>query len=119
MKVLYAKDISNMYSKPSDFIAEDERYWGVINQIANDIKNNCEEKPILLLSGPSGSGKTTTAQRMEAMLDSRGVQTHTISLDCYFTTLSPEEVKKVDLESPERLDKALLEEHLYSLINHK
>ena len=72
------------------------------------------KKPILLLSGPSGSGKTTTAQRMEAMLDSRGVQTHTISLDCYFTTLSPEEVKKVDLESPERLDKALLEEMLFN-----
>ena len=119
MKVLNAKDIYNKYSKPSDFIEEDERYWGVIEQIVNDIKKNCEEKPILLLSGPSGSGKTTTAQRMESMLDSRGVQTHTISLDCYFTTLSPEEVKKADLESPERLDKALLEEHIYSLLNHK
>lgn len=119
MKILNVNDIYAQYVDESDYLKEDQRYWGEIRRIANKIEKEREEKPILLLSGPSGSGKTTTAQRMEKMLEESGMETHTVSLDCYFSTLAPELVKTVDLESPERLDKDLLEEHIHKLLNYE
>ncbi|MBE5742505.1 MAG: nucleoside kinase [Clostridiales bacterium] len=117
MKILGVNDIYNKYTSIDDFELEDERYWGQIRKIADNIVEEKDEKPILLLSGPSGSGKTTTAKRIERFLDEKGIETHTISLDCYFSSLTPELVKTVDLESPERLDKDLLAEHIYKLLN--
>ena len=96
---------------------EDDRYWSQIDEIARDIKEKSQTNPILLLSGPSGSGKTTTAHRIETFLETYGVETHTISLDSYFSTLPKEEIAKVDLESPERLDKDLLAEHIEKLLS--
>ena len=119
MKILKIEDIYKKYSTEKDFLSEDERYWSQIDAIARDIKNKSQTNPILLLSGPSGSGKTTTAHRIEKFLESYGVETHTISLDSYFSTLPKEEVGLVDLESPERLDKDLLEEHIDALLNCK
>ena len=40
--------------------AFDER----LTAIADDIRENREKRPIVLLSGPSGSGKTTTARKL-------------------------------------------------------
>ena len=119
MKILNIDDIYADYVDASDYLKEDERYWSQIRSFANKIEAEREEKPILLLSGPSGSGKTTTAKRMEKMLEQDGMETHTVSLDCYFSTLAPELVKTADLESPDRLDKALLEEHIYKLLNYE
>lgn len=116
MKILNVNDLYETYREPIDFINEDNRYWGEIRQIANKIKSNKDQNPILLLSGPSGSGKTTTAQTIENMLDVEGIETHTISMDRYFLSLSKDEANRVDLESPERLDKALLEEHIDKLL---
>ncbi len=116
MKIVSTNEIYNKYSTEVDFLREDNRYWSQIEKIALDIKNKSQTHPILLLSGPSGSGKTTTAQRIESILEDYGVETHTISLDCYFSSLPKELVGKVDLESPERLDSDLLAEHIDRLL---
>ena len=76
-----------------------------------------KEKPILLLAGPSGAGKTTTALKIEEILDSRGIHTHTISMDDYFLpsdsfTAVIGEDGKPDYESPDRIDRKLLYEHM-------
>ena len=116
MKIFDINAIGDKFKSKEDFLKEDQRYWGEIKGIADDIKANFAEKPILLLSGPSGSGKTTTAERIERFLDEQGYESHTISLDCYFSTLSEKEAKTVDLESPDRLDKALLCEHIEKML---
>lgn len=85
--------------------------------IAGDIAKNREEKPIILLSGPSGSGKTTSALMIEQMLDDQGIQTHTLSLDNYFSPLTDSEKERfargeLDLESPNRIDSDFLTDQL-------
>ena len=116
MNIVKIEDICKKYSSKSEFIKEDDRYWSQIDAIARDIKDKSQTNPILLLSGPSGSGKTTTAHRIESFLEAYGVETHTISLDSYFSTLPKEKIAGADLESPERLDKDLLAEHIESLL---
>ena len=117
MRKVKIEDIYNKYSSEQDFLNEDDRYWSQIDEIARDIKKKSQTNPILLLSGPSGSGKTTTAHRIETFLETYGVETHTISLDSYFSTLPKEEIATADLESPERLDKDLLAEHIEKLLS--
>lgn len=119
MKIIEVKELYNKYQDKKDFQREDDRYWGEIEVIADNLKDKCESHPILLLSGPSGSGKTTTAQRIEKMLDKKGFETHTVSLDCYFKSIEKEDVPKVDLESPERLDNDLLSEHIDKLLKYE
>ncbi|MBQ4099290.1 MAG: nucleoside kinase [Clostridia bacterium] len=117
MRKVKIEDIYKKYSSEQDFLKEDDRYWSQIDEIARDIKEKSQTNPILLLSGPSGSGKTTTAHRIETFLETYGVETHTISLDSYFSTLPKEEIATADLESPERLDKDLLAEHIEKLLS--
>ena len=81
---------------------------------------NLKNSPIVLLSGPSGSGKTTTALKIEEVLDNRGIETHTISMDNYFKTLDPKTAPRtkegmVDYESPLCMDMDLLIEHFNKL----
>ncbi len=105
------------------FIAEiDENYFSKLREIAQYIYKNREQSPVILLSGPSGSGKTTTAHFLESFLDRIGCQSHTLSMDNYFLSLLPEEklaAKEgiLDLESPARLDKDLLNGQLEEIIN--
>lgn len=106
----------------ADFIAAtDAAYAAQLDRIAEHICAHREQSPVVLLSGPSGSGKTTTAQMLEQKLDAMGCETHTLSMDDYFHSLSPEGLAlaaedKLDLESPERVDAALLEEQLEAFI---
>ena len=99
------------------FIAEcDKIYAKRLNQAADRIMENMARSPIVLLSGPSGSGKTTTALKVCEILESRGIRTHSISMDNYFKTVSPETTPRTadgryDLESPLCLDTDLLNEH--------
>ena len=91
----------------------ENEYSKHIEEIAKSIRDNAHIAPVVLLSGPSGSGKTTTAMRLEELLGSWGHEAHTISLDNYFRELSDDEMKlskdgKLDLESPDRLDKEYL-----------
>jgi len=111
-----------MQKSPADFIAETDRaYRAQLEHIAAHILKTHEQRPIVLISGPSGSGKTTTAQMLEQILDRGGVESHTLSMDNYFNSLSPEELEMVargelDLESPARVDADLLHEQLSAMV---
>ena len=90
-------------------------YHDQLVSAADKIAPSAKEKPIILLSGPSGSSKTTTAMRLKALLEERGLSAHVISMDNYFcplNNLTQEELLKVDLEAPSRVDIPLLNEHL-------
>ncbi len=107
------------------FIARaDAAYDAQVEAIARDIMAHREERPIILLAGPSGSGKTTTAKKIEEKLDAWGCETHTLSMDDWFIPLSEEEQqlaaeKKLDLESPGRVDIPFLNEQLADIIAGK
>ena len=110
-----------LLADPNQFLEEtDLAYQKRLSEIADDIALHRAERPIILLSGPSGSGKTTTAHMIEQILDDRGIETHTLSLDNYFHTLTDEEKLlfaegKLDLESPRRIDSVFLSEQLTAL----
>ena len=101
--------------------AAEADYHRQLTAIADYIAAHRDTCPIVLLSGPSGSGKTTTARMLEAELDRRGLETHTLSQDNYFRTNTPEEAALrqaglLDLESPARVDEALLAQQLEDII---
>ena len=103
---------------PKGYIrAVNEDYLFKLKKIADDIAESRAEKPVILLSGPSGSGKTTTALMIEKMLDDMGYETHTMSMDNWFSPLTEEEKAlaaegRMDLESPLRVDSELLSRHI-------
>lgn len=102
----------------------EQHYWEQVHRIADYIKEHHTARPIILLSGPSGSGKTTTAGLLEQLLDECSLETHTVSMDDYFLPLTPHQQqlaqeKKLDLESPDRLDKALLNAQLQDILEGK
>ena len=109
----------------SAFVAEaEEQYDRQLTEIADYIAANSQQCPIVLLSGPSGSGKTTTALMLEHKLDNRGLETHTLSQDNYFRTLTENdrrllEMGELDLESPVRVDEGLLNRQLADIIAGK
>lgn len=89
--------------------------------IAKAIQQSAESRPIVLLSGPSGSGKTTTAYLLQRFLDYWGCVSHTISMDHFFRTMTPQQRElsnagKLDLESPTRVDIPYLNQILKSII---
>jgi len=95
----------------------DEEYAQSIRVIAQSIYENRHEKGVILVSGPSGSGKTTTSHMLEAMLDAMGAETHTISMDNYFTPFTQEQKELaakglIDFESPDRMDIPFMNEQL-------
>lgn len=114
MNIEIARINQGIEADPREYVrAVNEDYLYKLTKIADDIAANKNEKPVILLSGPSGSGKTTTAMMIEKLLDERGHETHTLSMDNYFCPLSAEEKAlaaegKMDLESPLRVDKELL-----------
>lgn len=116
------KDINyRTVADPMEFLAEcDARYAAKISRAADMITQNISNSPIVLLSGPSGSGKTTTAQKIEAELERRGVRTYTISMDNYFKTVDPATAPRtaegdIDFESPKCMDMELMNEHFAAL----
>ena len=87
---------------------------------AEEIAEHRRTCPIILLSGPSGSGKTITAMMLESILDGMGLETHTLSMDHYFKSITPEQLKlaeigEFDLESPERVDIPFLNQQLKAI----
>ena len=101
---------------PKGFLAQcDARYQDRISAAVDQILARMKESPIVLLSGPSGSGKTTTALKLEQELERRGVNTHTISMDNYYSTLNRKTAPRtpegdIDYESPLLLDLDLLDD---------
>lgn len=110
---------------PKEFVAEcDAAYQAKIDDAAEQICDHMRESPVVLLSGPSGSGKTTSALKIEAELERRGIKTHTVSMDKYFKTIDPATVPRtpegeIDYESPGCLDMDLLNEHFTLLSRHE
>ncbi len=106
---------------PVGFMEECDRdYQGKIARAADKICENMKKSPVVLLSGPSGSGKTTTAEKLGAELERRGVRTHPVSMDDYFMRPDTGSVPRtpdgaVDYESPELMDLKLLDEHFAKL----
>lgn len=122
-----AYDLENInfrtVSDPKGFVQEsDAQYQRKVETAAERIIENRVNSPIVLLSGPSGSGKTTTAMKIAAELERRGVGTHYVSMDNYFNTIDPLTVPRtpegdMDLESPLCLDMELLNQHFTMLAN--
>lgn len=108
-------------SDPAAYISSvNEDYLYKLRSIAQSIVESRDEKPVILISGPSGSGKTTTALMLEKFLDDMGHETHTLSMDNYFCPLTEREKElaalgKMDLESPDRVDKKLLNEQIEAI----
>ncbi len=106
---------------PKGFVEEcDARYEGEVQVAADMILENRKKSPIILLSGPSGSGKTTTAMKISAALETRGVRCHYVAMDDYFNTVDPATAPRtpegdIDLESPLCLDMELLNKHFTQL----
>lgn len=94
-------------SDVKEFLAEcDENYSQRVSLAADKILSNIECSPIVLLSGPSGSGKTTTAMKIAEEMQRRGVNTHAVAMDNYFTTINPRTAPRtpegeIDYESPQ------------------
>ncbi len=105
---------SGIEKNPAEYVKSiNEAYLWQMKRIAENIAQAKDSKPIILLSGPSGSGKTTTALMLSKILGELGCPTHTLSMDNYFKSLTDKERKlsvlgKLDLESPDRIDKDLL-----------
>ena len=100
----------------------DDKYQSKVVFAADEICENLEKSPIVLLSGPSGSGKTTTALKVSDELKARGIKTYTVSLDNYFRTVDPKTAPRtksgdIDYESPLCIDAELLREHFVKLGN--
>ena len=107
-----------MSGSPSEYIeAVDRDYKYRLGRIVSEITTGPTKRPVIVLAGPSGSGKTTTALKIGRMLTESGHKAHTISMDNYFCSLTDEEKRlsamgKIDLESPNRVDKELLNKHI-------
>ncbi len=112
---------AQIQTDPAKFVKEvNEDYIYKLKKIADDIIANREQKPVILISGPSGSGKTTTSFLLEKLLDDSGHPTHTLSMDNYFRPLTESEkalaaLGKMDLESPDRVDKELLNAQIHAI----
>ena len=96
-------------------------YQQQIDRVAEFAAANAAQRPVLLLAGPSGSGKTTTALLIERELDRRGVETHTLSMDNYFSPLSEREKEllqrnELDLEKPTRVDVPFFRQQLDAIL---
>ena len=121
MNIEIARINQGIEKDPKEFVrAVNEDYMYKLTQIANDIAENHNEKPVILLSGPSGSGKTTTAMMIEKLLDDMGHETHTLSMDNWFCPLTEAEKAlaaegKMDLESPLRVDSDLLNKQIEAI----
>lgn len=116
--------INNEIAKnPKNYIISANKYYIYrLEKIVEDIIIHQSERPVIVLAGPSGSGKTTTALTIGKLLTDAGHKTHTISMDNYFCSLNEEEkhlasLGKMDLESPLRVDKKLLNYHIEKISN--
>lgn len=109
---------------PTAMQRANEAFLETAKSIAAYIQKNATTRPIILLSGPSGSGKTTTAYLIERCLDDWDMETHTLSMDHFFRTMTPQQRDlaaqgKLDLESPERLNIPYLNQQLHGIIAGK
>ena len=113
-KTYNLKEINeNLLTDPRKQILDTEsRYRGQLFVIADKIVADRELK-LVLMAGPSCAGKTTSARLLKEILESKGKDVVTISLDDFFidrdkTPLLPNGQK--DFDSPRALDTELMKE---------
>lgn len=122
MEYMTLTDINQAMTASEDAMAQaDQAFLEELEKVADAIRKTAVERPVILLAGPSGSGKTTTAFLLERFLDNWGTETHTISMDNFFSTMTPQQQEmaakgKLDLESPARVDIPYLNQQLQSVI---
>ncbi len=92
----------------------EQEYFAKLDAAAQEIAENVNRAGVILLAGPSSSGKTTSAYRLCARLAALGIRTQTVSMDDYFMTIDRHN-PELDFEAPERLDIALLRQHMQIL----
>ena len=122
MQTIFLSDLkAALLEHPQAWITQmEQQHWAQLRTIAEEIAEHRRTCPIILLSGPSGSGKTITAMMLESILDGMGLETHTLSMDHYFKSITPEQLKlaeigEFDLESPERVDIPFLNQQLKAI----
>lgn len=94
-------------------------YEDQLSLIAETVYKKRDKIKIILLAGPSSSGKTTTAKKLELYLRVKGIKSHKISLDDYFTDREKaprDENGELDFSSIESLDISLFTNHLNKLL---
>ncbi|MDR2532262.1 MAG: nucleoside kinase [Oscillospiraceae bacterium] len=116
MRIIPIKSINAHVEAPDDFVSfSEEEYHLGITDVALGITEQ-RGRPIVLITGPSGSGKTITAHRLKAELTKLGAGVHIISMDNYFLPLK-NGTDGVDLESPDRVDRALFAEQAQKILH--
>ena len=88
-----------------------------LDELARTISE--QYKHIVLVAGPSSSGKTTFAGRLAIHLQVHGHPARVISMDDFYfdrDEIQPDHDGTVDLEKPEVLDLALMEEKINALL---
>lgn len=105
------EELNEALLKDPEHIIEicEKRHEDKILKIADTIASS--GRRTVFISGPSSSGKTTFANRLESILDSRGTETLTVSMDDYY--LSNEEMPlnmfgQPDFEAFDSIDHARL-----------
>ncbi len=99
-KVLYTlSSINNIANKDYDnFVEECEKtYSQALSNLTDKIMSDQNNK-IVMVAGPSASGKTTSAKKIAKILNDRGVDAYTISLDDFY--LDREKAPKFDNGKP-------------------
>ncbi len=97
---------------PAEFVRNCEAsYRQRVEEAADLVVSRMGISRVVMLAGPSSSGKTTTAHRLTDALKKRGIHAETISMDDYFLTIDRTDTS-IDYEAPERMDIALLRDHI-------
>ena len=118
-----AADLNEVVSmgKYNDIIRLSETHFeSQLSMIAEQIYQRRNSIKFVLLAGPSSSGKTTTAKKLEIYLQSKGLKTHTISVDDYFVNKEDtpvDEFGEYDFESIKAIDLNLFNRHLAKLLD--
>ena len=89
-----------------------------LDELARTISE--QYKHIVLVAGPSSSGKTTFAGRLAIHLQVHGHPARVLSMDDFYydrDEIQPDHDGTVDLEKPEVLDLALMEEKINALLS--
>ena len=118
-----AADLNEVVSmgKYNDIIRLSETHFeSQLSMIAEQIYQRRNNIKFVLLAGPSSSGKTTTAKKLEIYLQSKGLKTHTISVDDYLVNKEDtpvDEFGEYDFESIKAIDLNLFNRHLAKLLD--
>ncbi|OGS36799.1 MAG: hypothetical protein A2293_00890 [Elusimicrobia bacterium RIFOXYB2_FULL_49_7] len=100
----------------------EKAYHDEVKRVADRIARGKDRVRLVIVAGPSSSGKTTTTTKIGEQLKEKGIQFALLNMDNYFRNLEDYPVDEYgdhDFENPQALDLALVNEHLYDLLQGK